>query len=52
MILEELEDIEDVQLYDAAQASNEESILLEEAFKLIEAERFSYLKTTTNDVLE
>ena len=52
LILEELEDIEDVQLYDAAQASNEESILLEEAFKLIEAERFSYLKTTTNDVLE
>ena len=52
LILEELEDIEDVQLYDSAQASNEESILLDEAFKLIEAERRSYLKTTTSDVLE
>lgn len=52
LLLEELDDIEDVQWYDAAQASNEESILLEEAFKLIETERLSYLKTTTNDVLE
>lgn len=52
MILEELDDIEDVKSYDAAQASNEESILLDEAFKFIEAERRSYLKTTTKAVLE
>ena len=39
MLLKELDDIEDVKSYDDAQASNEDSILLEEAFKLIEAER-------------
>ncbi len=52
LLLEELDDIEDVKSYDAAQASNEESILLDEAFKFIEAERRSYLKTTTKAVLE
>jgi hypothetical protein len=38
-LLEELEDLEDVQLYDAAIASGEESIPIDEAFREIEAER-------------
>jgi hypothetical protein len=39
LLLEELEDMEDVQLFDAAMAANEPSIPIDEAFKLIEAER-------------
>ena len=38
-LLEEMEDLEDVQLYDAAKASAEESIPIDEAFRQIEAER-------------
>lgn len=38
-IMEELEDLEDIKLYDAAKESNEPSILMDEAFKMIEAKR-------------
>lgn len=38
-LIEELEDIEDVKLYDKAKASKEPSIPMREAFKLIEAKR-------------
>jgi hypothetical protein len=38
-LLEELEDLEDVQLFDAAKASAEESIPIDEAFRQIETER-------------
>ena len=38
-IMEELEDIEDVKLYDEAKKSNEPSIPIDEAFKMIEAKR-------------
>ena len=38
-IMEELEELEDVRLYDAAKATNEPSIPIDEAFKLIEAKR-------------
>ena len=40
-IMEELEELEDIRLYDAAKKSNEPSIPLDEAFKLIEANRKS-----------
>ena len=39
LLLEELDEMEDVQMYDAAKASIEESIPIDEAFRLIEAER-------------
>ncbi len=35
-IMEELEDLEDLRLYDAAKMSNEPSIPIDEAFKIIE----------------
>lgn len=38
-LIEKLEDLEDVRLYDAAIARNEPSIPMEEAFKMIEAKR-------------
>ncbi|MBL0191757.1 MAG: hypothetical protein IPQ18_10550 [Saprospiraceae bacterium] len=38
-IMEELEDMEDVRLYDEAQKCNEPSIPIDEAFKMIEAKR-------------
>jgi hypothetical protein len=38
-LIEELEDIEDVKLYDKAKASKEVSLPISEAFKLIEAKR-------------
>jgi len=38
-IMEELEELEDVRLYDEAQADKEPSIPIDEAFKLIEAKR-------------
>ncbi len=38
-LLEELEDLEDVRLYDEAKADNETSVPIDEAFKIIEAER-------------
>jgi PHD/YefM family antitoxin component YafN of YafNO toxin-antitoxin module len=38
-LLEELEEMEDVRLYDEAKAANEPSIPIDEAFKIIEAER-------------
>ncbi len=38
-ILEELEELEDIRLYDEAKASNEPSIPIDEAFKLIEDKR-------------
>jgi len=40
-ILEELEELEDLRLYDAAKKSNEPSIPLEKAFEMIEATRNS-----------
>jgi PHD/YefM family antitoxin component YafN of YafNO toxin-antitoxin module len=38
-LMEELEDLEDLRLYDAAKKSNEPSIPIEEAFKMIEEKR-------------
>lgn len=38
-IMEELEELEDIKLYDEAKKSNEPSIPIEEAFKMIEAKR-------------
>jgi PHD/YefM family antitoxin component YafN of YafNO toxin-antitoxin module len=38
-LMEELEDLEDLRLYDAAKMSNEPSIPIEEAFKMIEEKR-------------
>ncbi len=38
-IMEELEEMEDVRLYDEAKASDEPSLPLDEAFKIIEANR-------------
>jgi PHD/YefM family antitoxin component YafN of YafNO toxin-antitoxin module len=38
-IMEELEELEDVKLYDSAKARKETSVPIEEAFKLIEAKR-------------
>lgn len=38
-IMEELEELEDIKLYDEAKKSNEPSIPIDEAFKLIEAKR-------------
>lgn len=35
-IMEELEDLEDIRLYDEAKKSNEDSIPIDEAFKIIE----------------
>lgn len=38
-IMEELEDLEDLRLYDAAKIANEPSIPIDEAFKMIEGKR-------------
>ena len=38
-ILEELEELEDIKLYDEAKKSDEASIPIEDAFKMIEAKR-------------
>ena len=38
-IMEELEDLEDIKLYDKAKASKEPSIPIDEAFKMIDAKR-------------
>jgi len=38
-IMEELEELEDVRLYDEAKASDEPSVPIDEAFKIIEANR-------------
>jgi hypothetical protein len=38
-MIEELDDLEDVKLYDKAKADNEPSIPIDEAFKMIEEER-------------
>lgn len=38
-ILEELEELEDIRLYDEAMASKEPSLPIDKAFKLIEAKR-------------
>jgi PHD/YefM family antitoxin component YafN of YafNO toxin-antitoxin module len=38
-LMEELEELEDLRLYDAAKMSNEPSIPIEEAFKMIEEKR-------------
>lgn len=38
-ILEELEELEDIRLYDEAKEANEPSIPIEEAFAIIEANR-------------
>ncbi|TZF82811.1 hypothetical protein FW774_15090 [Pedobacter sp. BS3] len=40
-IIAELEELEDIRLYDEAKKSNEPSIPIDEAFKMIEAERKS-----------
>lgn len=38
-ILEELEELEDIRLFDEAKSDNESSIPVDEAFKMIEANR-------------
>jgi hypothetical protein len=38
-IMEELEELEDVRLYDEAKASDEPSLPIDEAFKIIESNR-------------
>jgi hypothetical protein len=38
-IIEELEELNDIRLYDEAKKSNEPSIPIDDAFKLIEAKR-------------
>lgn len=38
-IIEELEELEDIKLYDKAKVSKEPSIPIDEAFKMIEAKR-------------
>ena len=38
-IMEELEELEDIRLYDQAKASKEPSMPIDKAFKLIEAKR-------------
>jgi hypothetical protein len=38
-LMEELEELEDIRLYDEAKKSKEPSIPIEEAFKIIEAKR-------------
>jgi hypothetical protein len=38
-IIEELEELEDIKLYDEARKSNEPSIPIDDAFKMIEAKR-------------
>lgn len=40
-IMEELEELEDIRLYDEAKVGNEPSIPIDEAFKMIEAKRQS-----------
>ena len=38
-IMEELEELQDIKLYDEAKKSNEASIPIDDAFKMIEAKR-------------
>lgn len=38
-MIEELEELKDIQLYDSAKASNEPSYPIDEAFKMIDAKR-------------
>lgn len=38
-IMDELEELEDIRLYDLAKASNEPSFPIDEAFKIIDAKR-------------
>jgi PHD/YefM family antitoxin component YafN of YafNO toxin-antitoxin module len=38
-IMEELEELEDIKLYDEAKKANEPSIPIDDAFKMIEAKR-------------
>ncbi len=38
-MMEELEELEDIKLYDEAKKSNEPSLAVDEAFKIIEAKR-------------
>jgi len=40
-LMDELDELEDIKLYDSAKADNEQSIPIEEAFKLIEVNRDS-----------
>ena len=39
-IMDELEELEDIRLYDEAKASGETSVPIDEAFKLVEAKRW------------
>ena len=38
-LMEELDELEDIKLYDEAKKSNEPSISIDDAFKMIEAKR-------------
>ena len=42
LIIDELDELEDIRLYDATKASKEPSIPIDEAFKIIEAKRKEY----------
>ncbi len=42
-IMDELEELEDIKLYDEARKSDEPSVKIDEAFKMIEAKRKSNL---------
>ena len=42
LIIDELDELEDIRLYDASKASKEPSIPIDEAFKIIEAKRKEY----------
>ncbi len=41
-IMDELDELEDIRMYDASKASKEPSIPIDEAFKMIEAKRKEY----------
>jgi len=43
-ILDQLQEVEDIRLYDEAKKDNESSIPLDEAFKMIEAKRKKEIK--------
>ena len=49
--MEELEELEDIKLFDEAKKSNEPSIPIDDAFKMIEAKREVSLRPTTSCII-
>ena len=47
-----IEELEDIRLYDEAKASNEPSVPIDEAFKMIEAERKNKIENDFSDCFE